>query len=158
MERQAVEVWKWYKDKPDWNTIMILVMFKLKDLIHSYACVHKDKSLTCQTMPLVDSKEAVGSDGDDGSWWQTWLGVGCYMCYRRIWRKLQHHDNVLLHLLRKHQWGLQEKILFKSTGWTTRMQGREKRTERSRKMRVAASGGKRQNRGTRKETEGQRES
>lgn len=69
--------------------------------------------LTCQPVPLVDSKEAVGGDGDDGGGRQTRLGVGRYVRYGRIGRELQHHDDVLLHLLGKHQRRLQEKILFR---------------------------------------------
>lgn len=35
------------------------------------------------------------------------------MSHRRVGWELQHHYHILLHLLRKHQRGLQEKILFR---------------------------------------------
>lgn len=38
------------------------------------------------------------------------------MSHGRVGRELQHHYNVLLHLLCEHQWGLQEKILFRPAG------------------------------------------
>lgn len=41
------------------------------------------------------------------------------MGHRRVGWELQHHDNILLHLLRKHQRALQEKILFRPPGRTT---------------------------------------
>lgn len=77
------------------------------------------RSLTCQTVPLVDCEETVGCDGDDSRRRQTWLGVGRHVGHGRVGWELQHHDNILLHLLRKHQRGLQEKILFRPPGRTT---------------------------------------
>ncbi len=47
-------------------------------------------------------------------------GVGGYMCYRRIGRKLQHHDDVLLHLVLEH-----ERTLWKET----LLSRKEKKTE-----------------------------
>lgn len=91
--------------------------------------VHGHKCLTCQAVPLVDSKEAVGGDCDYGRWCQTRLGVGRYMRHRRVRWELQHHDNILLHLLRKHQRGLQKKILFRTPRMDNGMQGREEKNQ-----------------------------
>lgn len=69
--------------------------------------------LTCQAVPLVDGEQAVGGDGDDGGHRQARLSVGSNVGHRRVGRELEHHDDVLLHLLCEHQRGLQEKILFR---------------------------------------------
>lgn len=74
------------------------------------------KPPTCQAVPFVDREEAVGGDGYDGGRHEARLGVGCHVRHRRIGRELQHHDDVLLHLLREHQRRLQEKILFREPG------------------------------------------
>lgn len=79
---------------------------------------------TCQAVPLVDSKEPVGGDRDDGGPRQTLLGVGSDVSHRRVRGELQHHYNILLHLLRKHHWGLQEKILFRAPMMDNTRQGR----------------------------------
>lgn len=67
---------------------------------------------TGQAVPLIDSEEAVGGDGDDGGCGQARLSVGHHVGHRRIRGELQHHDDVLLHLLCEHQRRLQEEILF----------------------------------------------
>ena len=59
--------------------------------------------LTSEAMPLVDGEEAVGGDGDDGGIVQARLSVSGYTDHRRVGGKLQHHDYILLHLIRKHQ-------------------------------------------------------
>lgn len=73
-------------------------------------------------MPLVDGEEAVGGDGDDGGRGEARLGVGGHVGHGRVAGELQHHDDILLHLLREHQRALQEDILVvmdRSTdGWT----------------------------------------
>lgn len=71
-------------------------------------------------MPLVDGEQAVGGDGDDGGHRQARLGVGSNVGHRRVGRELEHHDDVLLHLLCEHQRGLQEKILFRVPAGTGR--------------------------------------
>lgn len=63
------------------------------------------------------------------------------MCHRRIGRELQHHDNILLHLLREHQWGLQEKILFRAPGWRTGNRGAMQRPRQNQRWRKAAPDG-----------------
>lgn len=75
-------------------------------------------------MPLVDSKEPVRGDRDDGRPRQTLLGVGSDVSHRRVRGELQHHYNIVLHLLRKHHWGLQEKILFRAPMMDNTRQGR----------------------------------
>lgn len=67
-------------------------------------------------MPLVDGEKAVGGNGDDGGHHQARLGVGSNVSNGRVGRELQHHYDVLLHLLCEHQRGLQEKILFRPAG------------------------------------------
>lgn len=85
-------------------------MVKIPKHIYRY----KVHGHTCQAVPLVDSKETICGDCDDSGRRQTRLGVGCHVSHGRVRRKLQHHDNILLHLLRKHQRRLQEKILFRT--------------------------------------------
>ena len=74
-------------------------------------------------MPLVDGEEAVGSDGDDGGVGQAGLGVGRHMADGGVGGELEHHDDVLLHLLCEHQRRLQEEILLRP------MTGRERERE-----------------------------
>lgn len=63
-------------------------------------------------MPLVDSKEPVGSDRDHSGSGQARLGVGSHVRDRGVGRELQDHDNILLGLLCEHQGALQEEILL----------------------------------------------
>lgn len=70
------------------------------------------KVLTRETVPLVDSKEPVCSDRDDGGSGQAGLGVGGHVSDRGVGRELEDHDNVLLGLLCEHQGALQEEILL----------------------------------------------
>lgn len=63
--------------------------------------------LTGEAMPPVDCKKAVGGDGDDGRAAQARLSVSGHVDHWRVGGKLQDHDHILLHLIRKHQRSLQ---------------------------------------------------
>lgn len=63
-------------------------------------------------MPLVYSEDPVGGDSNDGRVCEAWLRVGGHMGNGRVRWELEHHDDVLLHLLCEHQWGLQKEILL----------------------------------------------
>lgn len=74
---------------------------------------HNDASLlTRKAVPLVHSKEPIGSDCDDSRRAQAGLGVGGHVSDRGVGRELQDHDDVLLGLVREHQGTLQEEILL----------------------------------------------
>lgn len=108
-------------------------------------------------MPLVDREEAVGSDSDDGRCSETGLGVRGYVGHRRVGWELQHHDDILLHLLGEHQRGLQEEILFRRVD--DGMQGGERtraetwsggRNKCKKKIGEAAKAGEEESEGKRK--------
>lgn len=89
------------------------------------------------------------------------------MGHRRVGWELQHHDNILLHLLRKHQRGLQEKILFRPPRTDNGMQGREEKNqdmERQTKSKIKRQGKQpqpvlvRKNQREREKREGKKES
>ena len=71
--------------------------------------------LTREAVPLVDGEEAVGSDGDDGGVGQAGLGVGRHMADGGVGGELEHHDDVLLHLVLKHQRTLGKETLLSRT-------------------------------------------
>ena len=41
-----------------------------------------------------------------------WQGVSGHVCYWWIWWKLQHHDDILLHLVLEHEWTLWKETLL----------------------------------------------
>lgn len=63
-------------------------------------------------MPSVDSKYAVAGDGDHGGDGEVGQGVGGHVRHGRVGRKLQHHDDILLHLVLEHQGTLWRETLL----------------------------------------------
>lgn len=66
--------------------------------------------LTNGIVPSVDSKQAAAGDCDHSRYGEMWQGVSSHVRYRRIRRKLQHHNDILLHLVLEH-----ERTLWKET-------------------------------------------
>lgn len=74
---------------------------------------HNDASLlTRKAVPLVHSKEPIGSDCDNSRSAQAGLGVGGHVSDRGVGWELQDHDDILLGLVCEHQGTLQEEILL----------------------------------------------
>lgn len=66
-------------------------------------------------MPAVDGKQPATCDGD-GCWYaEVRECVGCDVSDRRVGGELEHHDDVLLHLILKHQWALGKETLVRQT-------------------------------------------
>lgn len=61
-------------------------------------------------MPPVDGKQAAAGDSDHGRYGKMGQGVGSHVRDWRIGWKLQHHDDILLHLVLEH-----ERTLWKET-------------------------------------------
>ena len=59
-------------------------------------------------MPAVDGEDAAAGDCDYGGRGQVRQRVGGHVRHRRVGRKLEHHDDVLLELVLKHQRTLPE--------------------------------------------------
>lgn len=72
-------------------------------------------------MPAVDSEEPAAGDGDDGGEGQVRQRVGGHVSDGRVGGKLQHHDDILLHLILKH-----ERTLRKETLLNRESNGRER--------------------------------
>lgn len=82
-------------------------------------------------MPAVDGEQAAARDGD-GCWYaKVGEGVGGDVGDGRVGGELEHHDDVLLHLILKHQGALRKETLVRQTEkerrrWEEReMEGRE---------------------------------
>lgn len=66
-------------------------------------------------MPAVDSKQPTTSDGD-GRWYaKVRQRVGCNVSDGRVGGELEHHDDILLHLILKHQRALGKETLVRQT-------------------------------------------
>lgn len=77
-------------------------------------------------MPAVDCKQPATRDGD-GCWYaEVGECVGCDVCDGGIGGELEHHDDILLHLILKHQRALGKETLVRQTE-------KETGTERERK-------------------------
>lgn len=66
--------------------------------------------LTYSVVPSIDGKQSAASDSNHSGYSEVGQGVGSHMGYRRIGWKLQHHDDILLHLVFEH-----ERTLWKET-------------------------------------------
>ncbi len=66
--------------------------------------------LTNGVVPSVHGKYTAAGDSDHSRYGEMGQGVGGHMRYWRIGRKLQHHDDILLHLVLEH-----ERTLWKET-------------------------------------------
>lgn len=96
-------------------------------------------------MPAVDGEQPATCDGD-GCWYaEVWERVGCDVSDGGVRRELEHHDDILLHLILKHQWALGKETLVRQTekergtGEEGRGEGEEgpgewRRRERERQM------------------------
>lgn len=79
-------------------------------VLEHFTCHLRRTPLTDSVVPPVDSKQAAAGDGDHGGDGKMRQGVCRHVRYRRVGRKLQHHDDVLLHLVLEH-----ERTLWKET-------------------------------------------
>ena len=79
--------------------------------------------LTHGVVPAVDGEQAAAGDGDGGGDGEVRQRVGGHVRDGRVGGELEHHDDVLLHLLCEHQRRLQEEILLRP------MTGRERERE-----------------------------
>lgn len=69
--------------------------------------------LTNSVVPSVDGEEAAAGDGDHGGHGEVRQGVGGHVRHGRVGRKLQHHDDVLLHLVLEHERALRKERLLR---------------------------------------------
>lgn len=69
--------------------------------------------LTHSVVPAVDSEQTAAGHSDNGGHCQVGQCVGSHVGDRRVGRKLQDHDDVLLHLLLKHERTLRKETLMK---------------------------------------------
>lgn len=97
--------------------------------------------LTYSIVPSVDGKEPAAGDSDHSRYSKMGEGVCSHMRYRRIGRKLQHHNDILLHLVLKHERTLWKETLLnrrekkRSVGKVGRMWWREQQQEGRRQRR-----------------------
>lgn len=75
-------------------------------------------------MPPIDCEQPAASDGHHGRDGQVGQRVGRHVCDGGIGRELQHHDDVLLHLIFKHEGALWKETLLSR---------KEKRAEENRR-------------------------
>lgn len=86
-------------------------------------------------MPAVDGKQSATCHGD-GCWYaEVGERVGCDVSDGGVGGELEHHDDILLHLILKHQRALGKETLVRQTE-------KESRTERKRKREGESEGGK----------------
>lgn len=80
-------------------------------------------------MPAVDGKQPATCDSDGR--WYTEVGerVGCDVSDGGVGGELEHHDDILLHLILKHQRALGKETLVRQT---EKERGTERRTEKGR--------------------------
>lgn len=64
-------------------------------------------------MPAVDSEQAAAGHRDDGRHRQVRQCVSSHVGDWRVGGELQYHDDILLHLLLKHEWTLWKETLMK---------------------------------------------
>lgn len=87
-------------------------------------------------MPAVDGKQAAARDGD-GSWYaEVGERVGGDVGDGRVGGELEHHDDILLHLILKHQGALGKETLVRQTE-------KERRRREEEEWWVGGWGGKR---------------
>lgn len=82
-------------------------------LLEHFTCHLRRAPLTDGVVPPVDSKQAAAGDGDHGGDGKMREGVCRHVRYRRVGRKLQHHDDVLLHLVLEHEGTLRKETLLR---------------------------------------------
>lgn len=75
-------------------------------------------------VPPIDSKEPAAGDSHHGRNCQVGQRVGGHVCDRRVWWELQHHYDILLHLIFKHEGALWKETLLSR---------KEKRAEENRR-------------------------
>lgn len=75
-------------------------------------------------VPPVDCKQPAAGDSHHGRNGQVGQCVGCHVCDGGIWWKLQHHYDILLHLIFKHEGALWKETLLSR---------KEKRAEENRR-------------------------
>lgn len=76
---------------------------------------HHTRTLTDCVVPAVDGEQPTTCDGD-GRWYaEVRERVGCDVSDRGVGRELKHHDDILLHLILKHQWALGKETLVRQT-------------------------------------------
>lgn len=80
--------------------------------------------LTNGVVPSVDGKQAAAGDSDHSRYGQVREGVCDHVRYGGIGWKLQHHDDILLHLVLEHERTLWRETLLSRrkkrwwVGWT----------------------------------------
>lgn len=93
-----------------WHGLAFLFFMTSMAVLKHFTCHLRRAPLTDSVVPPVDSKQAAAGDGDHGGDGKMREGVCRHVRYRRVGRKLQHHDDVLLHLVLEH-----ERTLWKET-------------------------------------------
>lgn len=95
-------------------------------------CKHPTQALTDCVVPAVDSKQPATCDSD-GCWYaEVRERVGCDVSDWRVGGELEHHDDILLHLILKHQRALGKETLVRQTEKERRTQGEERRAGQDR--------------------------
>lgn len=89
------------------------------------------RALTDCVVPAVDGKQPATCDGD-GCWYaKVGERVGRDVSDGGVGRELEHHDDILLHLILKHQWALGKETLVRQTE-KERGTGRKRKREKGR--------------------------
>lgn len=88
-------------------------------------CPNMPRMLTDGVVPAVDGKQPAARDGDGRRYAEVRQRVGSNMSHRGVGGELEHHDDVLLHLILKHQGALGKETLVRQTE-------KERRTEKDR--------------------------
>lgn len=68
--------------------------------------------LTHCVVPAIDGEQPATRDRDRSGDAEVWQRVGRHMRDRRVGWKLKHHDDILLHLVLKHQRTLRKETLI----------------------------------------------
>lgn len=93
-----------------WHGLAFLFFITSMAVLEHFTCHLRRAPLTDSVVPPVDSKQAAAGDGDHSGDGKMREGVCRHVRYGRVGRKLQHHDDVLLHLVLEH-----ERTLWKET-------------------------------------------
>ena len=90
--------------------------------------------LTHGVVPAVDGEQAAAGDGDGGGDGEVRQRVGGHVRDGRVGGELEHHDDVLLHLVLKHQRTLGKETLLsrdREKGESESRKGRQKESKRT---------------------------
>lgn len=101
---------------PHWKILQSLQCHRKSSLLlTAVTTTHVTLALTDCVVPAVDGEQAAARDGN-GCWYaEVGERVGGDMGDGRVGGELEHHDDVLLHLILKHQGTLGKETLVRQT-------------------------------------------